>query len=198
MKRRLPFVLVVAIIALPSSVTAEPVQFNRDIRPILAEHCFNCHGPDRRAREGDLRLDVREAAVEAAIEPGDPAASELIARITSGDADERMPPPDSNIERLSAQQIALVRDWIEQGAEYDPHWSLVPPTRPKVPAVKDADWPRSPIDRFVLARLEAEGLAASPEADPATLIRRLYFDLIGLPPSPAEVDAFANDAGGDA
>ncbi len=201
------------------------VEFNRDIRPILSDKCFFCHGPDANHREADLRFDVEEVAKadrdgRRAIAPGQPEASELVRRITSGDESERMPPQESGKE-LTADQIELLRRWIEQGAEYQPHWSYIPPRRPPVPAVPvptatsgtasatqgrsresdassrrssgtSAEWPVNEIDRFILARLGVEGLQPSPEADPGTLVRRLYFDLTGLPPPRAEADAFVH------
>jgi hypothetical protein len=170
-----------------------PVDFNRDIRPILAENCFYCHGQDPAKREADLRLDRREAAVEArAIVPGNPGASGLLERIHSTDPDVLMPPPDSN-RRLSDEQKRLLDRWIAEGADYREHWAFVAPARPAPPEVRRSDWPRNAIDRFVLAKLEAAALAPAPEADRATLIRRLHADLTGLPPTPAEVDAFVSD-----
>ena len=177
---------------------ADRVDFNRDIRPILSENCFYCHGQDAAKRQADLRLDVREAAIDAgAIVPGEPGASTLLERIHSSDADVLMPPPDSN-RQLSAEQKQLLEQWIAEGGEYEAHWAFVAPTRPAPPAVNRADWVRTPIDAFVLAKMEAAGLAPSPEADRATLIRRLSLDLIGLPPTPAEVDAFVADDDPDA
>jgi hypothetical protein len=152
-----------------------------------------CHGQDPAKREADLRLDDREAAIAAeAIVPGDPGASAMLERIHSTDPDVLMPPPDSN-RRLSADQKQLLDRWIRQGAEYEPHWAFVPPVRPVPPAVRQADWPRNDVDRFVLAKIEQAGLAPAPEADRATLIRRLHADLVGLPPTPEEVDAFVAD-----
>ena len=172
----------------------EPIDFNRDIRPILSENCFYCHGQDANKRQADLRLDDRAAAIEhAAIVPGDLAASTLIQRINTDDPELQMPPPKSN-RRLSAAQKELLTRWIRDGAAYSPHWAFVKPNRPELPAVQRGDWIRTPIDRFVLAKLEAEKLSPSPEADRATLIKRLSLDLIGLPPTPAEVDAFVADA----
>ena len=160
------------------------LDFNRDIRPILSENCFYCHGQDANKRQAELRLDVRDAAIDAdAIVPNDPKASELIRRINTKDTHELMPPPKSN-RRLSAEQKAILERWIAEGAAYAPHWAFVAPRRPSEPAVRRADWVRNPIDRFVLAKLEAEGLAPSPEADRATLIKRLSIDLVGLPPTP--------------
>ncbi|MCY2996387.1 MAG: DUF1549 domain-containing protein [Planctomycetota bacterium] len=170
------------------------VEFNRDIRPILADACFACHGPDQNKRQADLRLDVEEHAVgnQKAIVPGKPDESEFIKRITAADADERMP-PGSTGKTLSPRQLALLRRWVEQGAQYQRHWSFIPPQRPEVPKVVGEGWLRNPIDRFVLSRLEQQGLAPSADADKRTLLRRLYFDLIGLPPQPEEVDAFIAD-----
>ena len=182
-------------VSVTSSIQAAspPVDFNRDIRPILSENCLDCHGQDSNKRQAELRLDVREAAVEAgAFVPNNSAASELFKRINSDDPDERMPPPSSN-RRLSAEQKKLLERWIDEGAVYTPHWAFVAPERPREPEVIRIDWVRNPIDRFVLARLEREGLVPSPEADRATLIRRLSIDLIGLPPTPEEVDAFVAD-----
>jgi hypothetical protein len=181
---------------------AEPVvaavEYNRDIRPILSENCFACHGPDSASRKADLRLDRREVAIEmGAIVPGDPEGSELIARIGSADHDEVMPPPATK-KTLTAEQKELLQRWVKAGAEYQPHWSLIAPKRPEPPAVKAPSWVRNPIDRFVLARLEAEGLAPAPEADRRTLARRLSLDLTGLPPDPAVVEAFVRDEAPDA
>ena len=171
----------------------QPLDFNRDIRPILSENCFYCHGQDGNKREADLRLDVREAAIEAgAIVPGDPGASVVLERIHSTDADVVMPPPSSN-RRLSDDQKKLLDRWIREGASYAPHWAFVAPVRPQPPDPKQAGWAKNAIDRFVLAKLESVGLHPSPEADRATLIRRLHADLVGLPPTPEEVDAFVAD-----
>ena len=179
--------------AADSTGEPRPLDFNRDIRPILAENCFYCHGQDGQKREADLRLDDRAAAIAAgAIVPGDAGASTMLERIHSTDPDVLMPPPTSN-RRLSDHQKQLLDRWIKAGAEYQPHWAFTPPVRPAPPAVQRADWVRNEIDRFVLAKLEAAGLAPAPEADRATLIRRLHADLTGLPPTPAEVDAFVAD-----
>src|SRR4051794_33018273 len=151
----------------------DAIEFNRDIRPILSENCFACHGPDSAARKADLRLDRREAAVEAeVIVPNDPEASELVARIDSDDKSMLMPPRSSN-KTLTAAQKDLLRRWIAAGAEYQPHWSFIPPERPAPPAVRDEAWVRNPIDRFVLATLEKHDLSPAPEADRRTLARRL-------------------------
>ncbi|MCC2672999.1 MAG: hypothetical protein K0Q72_5471 [Armatimonadetes bacterium] len=167
------------------------ISFNRDIRPVLAAKCFACHGPDAAHRKGDLRLDLERAAHEAAVVPGKPDASSLIARITAKGALQM--PPASTGKALSGAEVALLRAWISQGGRYEAHWSYLPPRRPAPPAVRRAAWVRNPIDRFILARVEAGGLAPSAEADRVTLIRRLSFDLTGLPPTPAEVDAFLRD-----
>ena len=177
---------------------AAPVDFNRDVRPILSENCFYCHGQDPNHRKADLRLDVREVAVKAeALVPGKPGDSGLIARVFTDDADDLMPPPDSH-RKLTDQQKQTLKRWVAEGAVYQDHWAFIAPVRPPLPAVKRADWPRNPIDRFVLARLEKEKLEPSAEADKATLIRRVTLDLTGLPPTPAEVDAFVADASPDA
>ena len=169
------------------------IDFNRDIRPLLSENCFYCHGQDGNKRQAELRLDVRDEAIEAgAIVPSAPKSSELIERIYSGDSHKVMPPPKSN-RRLSLEQKKLLERWITEGAVYAGHWAYVTPIRPAEPTVRRADWVRNPIDRFVLARLEADQVAPTPEADRATLIKRLSIDLVGLPPTPEEVDAFVAD-----
>ena len=171
----------------------QPLDFNRDIRPILSENCLYCHGQDPAKRQGELRLDDREAAIASgAIVPEDAEGSSLLKRIHSENPDELMPPPKSN-RRLSEEQKALLKRWIAEGAVYQKHWAFVTPQRSPEPAVQNPEWAHNAIDRFVLARLESAGLHPSPEADRATLIRRLHADLTGLPPTPAEVDAFVND-----
>jgi hypothetical protein len=177
--------------------TPPKVEYNRDIRPILSDKCFRCHGPDGAQRQADLRLDRREDAVteqgeSGAIVPGKPDESEVVRRIVSTDADERMPPRDSGQE-LSQAEIDLIRTWIGQGAEYQPHWSFLPPKAAKLPKVSDKKWPRNAIDRFVLAELDERGVRPSPEANKATLLRRVSLDLTGLPPTLAELDAFLAD-----
>src|SRR5690606_21160263 len=162
-----------------------------------SESCFPCHGPDSATREAGLRLDEQEAALAdrggyAAIVPGNPAASEFVRRITSTDEWEQRPPPDSE-KQLKPEPIALLTRWIETGAEWSPAWSYVPPERHDAPTVKDRSAVRNWIDRFVLARLEREGIEHAEPADPVALVRRLYFDLIGLPPPPAVVDTFVAD-----
>ncbi len=177
---------------------AERLEYNRDVRPILAENCFACHGPDSAARKAGLRLDRREDAVKAeAVVPGKPDNSALVERIFSDDAGHLMPPPKTH-KKLTAAQKDTLRRWIAAGAEYQPHWSLIAPKRPPLPAVKNAGWVRNPVDAFVLAELEKRGLRPAPEADRRTLARRLSLDLTGLPPQPAEVEAFVNDKAPDA
>jgi Protein of unknown function (DUF1549)/Protein of unknown function (DUF1553)/Planctomycete cytochrome C len=171
----------------------EPIDFNRDIRPILSENCLYCHGQDAGKRQADLRLDVSEKAFESgAFVPGKSMESELIARIRSTDPEMQMPPPKSN-RKVSEDQLKLLERWIDEGAKYSNHWAYNPPVRPTPPAVKQAEWIRTPIDRFVLAKLESVGLSPSPEADKATLIKRLHADLVGLPPTVDQVDAFIAD-----
>jgi hypothetical protein len=198
LRRLVAFVMLGCAIlpTLESGARAESpsLDFNRDIRPILAENCFYCHGQDANKRQAELRLDVRDVAIEAgAIVPKDPRSSELVARINAMNSTELMPPPKSN-RRLTPEQKKRLERWIEEGANYATHWAFVAPERPALPAVKGTRWVRNPIDRFVLAKLEAGGLSPSPEADRATLIKRLSIDLTGLPPTPEEVDAFVADA----
>ncbi|MEZ6146119.1 MAG: PSD1 and planctomycete cytochrome C domain-containing protein [Planctomycetaceae bacterium] len=169
----------------------ESPSFTRDVLPVVSAKCFACHGPDESAREADLRLDVRTAALEAeAFVPGDPEQSELIRRIFAEDASERMPPEESG--SLSPEQQGLLRRWIESGAEYSTHWAFVPPQRPTLPSPQHADRALNEIDNFVFTRLEKEGLSPAPEAERYTLIRRVTLDLTGLLPTPEEADAFVN------
>ncbi|MBL9082577.1 MAG: DUF1549 domain-containing protein, partial [Planctomycetales bacterium] len=176
----------------PTDSADEPttVDFTRDVRPLLSQHCFACHGPDAGSREAGLRLDRADAACAElesgtiAVVPGKPEASELIARITTDDADLRMPPATSG-HTLSDEEIDVLRRWIAAGAKYDDHWSFRAVTRPEPPQVKNSAWVRNPIDNFIAARLEKAKLATSPEADATTLLRRLSLDLTGLPPTPA-------------
>ncbi|MDH4476299.1 MAG: PSD1 and planctomycete cytochrome C domain-containing protein [Verrucomicrobiaceae bacterium] len=183
---------------IPTFAVLAEVSYNQDVRPILAENCFYCHGQDPNKRKADLRLDVREAAVEfGAFVPGKPEESELVARLFSHEADELMPPAKSN-RKLTEEQKALLKQWIAEGANYEKHWTFTAPVKAPLPEVKQTGWVRNEIDRFVLAKLEAKKLQPSPEADKTTLIRRLSLDLIGLPPSPAEVDAFESDKAPDA
>lgn len=172
---------------------AADLQYNRDIRPILSDKCFFCHGPDEEHRQADLRLDVESDAKEYAIQAGKPDESEVIARILSADPELLMPPPNSG-KSLSPQEIKTLRKWIEQGADYAPYWAYLAPQQvspPEVPGLGNDSTAK--IDRFIRARLQQEGLSPSAPADPVTLIRRVYFDLIGLPPLPEKVDAFVAD-----
>ncbi len=189
------------VLGLPNAregVAAAP-HFNRDIRPILSENCFACHGPDEKKRKGKLRLDQRDVAVaKEAIVPGHPEKSELVARLDASDPDELMPPPESH-KKLTAAQKKLLRQWIAAGASYEGHWAYTPVARPTVPVVAGASAPiRNPIDAFVQDRLSREGVAPAAEADRASLIRRLHLDLHGLPPTPREVDSFVGDRAADA
>jgi hypothetical protein len=175
------------------------VNFMRDIRPLLSDRCFHCHGPAEKSREEGLRFDTKDGAMAAlesdgyAIVPGKPDESVLLERIASHDKDERMPPDDSGKPALTKQQIELFRKWIAQGAEWQEHWSFVVPSRPKQPKVTTPKWGNNEIDPFILERLESEGLKPSGEAAKHILIRRATFDLIGLPPTPEEVAAFLKD-----
>jgi hypothetical protein len=185
-----------------AALAAEPVDFNRDVRPLLSKHCLVCHGPDEAERAADLRLDTQAGSREdlggyAAIVPGDAGGSELIKRLTSEDEDLRMPPAEKG-RPLSDAEIELLVRWIEQGASYARHWAYEPPQRPELPAVARQDWPRNPVDHFILARLEAAGLAPSAEADRWTLARRAALDLTGLPPTWDEASALAHDPADDA
>jgi hypothetical protein len=172
--------------------------FRFDIRPLLAKNCFACHGPDEANRQADLRLDVRDVAVDTgAIVPGSPDKSELVRRITTCDATEHMPPEETG-HALSSNEIESIKRWIATGAAYAPHWSYAPPQRPSLPKVSRTEWCRNDIDYFVLARLDQAGLLPEPEADRYRLIRRLSLDLTGLPPTPEEADDFARDNRPDA
>lgn len=182
-----------------SPPTLEPLRYGRDVRPILSDRCFLCHGPDASQRQAGLRLDERESAVAAreggaAIVPGDPDHSQLWRRVNAHDAADRMPPPSSPKPALSPEQREILRRWISEGATYEPHWAFTPPTRPPEPAVANTAWVRNPIDRFILAGLESRNLHPNPEAEPADLLRRVFLDLTGLPPTPEELDAYLADA----
>jgi hypothetical protein len=177
------------VLAIPA--LSQQIEFNRDIRPILSDRCFACHGPDAATRKTTLRFDL-ESAARPAIAPGDPAHSKLYQRISATNS-TRMPPTYSHKEPLTPAQIALIRTWIEQGAKWQPFWSFSPPHKPTIPNASLPNWPRNPIDNFILARLDRERLHPSPEAPPEALIRRVSLDITGLPPTPAEVDAFLND-----
>jgi hypothetical protein len=190
----LSFCLALALAA--PVVGARSVDFNRDVRPILADKCFTCHGPDALAKKVPLRLDS-EAAAKAVVKPGDPAASRLILRVAHPKPPLRMPPPNSGL-KLSEAEIDTLRRWVAEGAKWEGHWAFQPPRRQAPPPVKNAAWPRNPIDSFVLERLEKEGLRPSPEAPRATLLRRAALDITGLPPPPQELGAFLNDRSGNA
>lgn len=191
-----------AAVEVTRSAVAEPdgkLVYNRDVRPVLAEHCFACHGPDSASREADLRLDQREGAVASdAIKPGDPDGSELIRRIRLPDQEEGAMPPASAHRRLSEEDKAVLARWVAEGAEYQPHWSFIAPVRPAIPAVAGSAWVRNPIDAFILAELERVGLSPAPEADRRTLARRAALDLTGLPPSLEQVEAFVADSSPEA
>ncbi len=189
---------------LPAADWALPgkIDFNRDVRPILSENCFKCHGFDPKTRDSGRRLDTREGALAEkdgvrAVVPGQSKESDLHLRIHSTDKDEQMPTPKSG-KKLTPQQVAILDQWIEQGAPYDVHWAFKKPQQAPLPPVSKPEWSRNAIDRFVLARLDSENLAPSPEAEKYTLARRLSLDLIGLPPTPEEADAFVSDASPDA
>src|SRR5262249_34469399 len=159
---------------------------------------FACHGPDKAARKGNLRLDIRDEAVKAgAIVPGEAKASPMIVRISAANPKRVMPPPSSH-KKLTAEQRAVLPHWVAAGAEYEPHWSFVAPKRPALPGVKDASGARNPIDRFVRAKLEKRGLTPAPEADRRTLARRVSLDLTGLPPKASDVETFVKDKRPDA
>ena len=217
--------LLFSVLAAAQLHAADAPDFSRDVRPILSQHCFKCHGPDDKARKGGLRLDLRESATKEtksggiALVPGKPDQSELVARIFSSDEDELMPPPSAKRE-LTQEKKDILRRWVAAGAEYQQHWAFMPPKQAAVPGVADfglqiADWkkreparaaaistqesaigkwPRNPIDAFVLKRLLDANLTPSPEADAATLCRRLYLDLTGIPPTPQEQDDFSKSA----
>ena len=177
----------------------DDIDYNFHVKPILSDKCFHCHGPDAENREANLRLDLEEMAYQAlesgdgyAIVPGRPGESQLYRRIISEDNEALMPPPDSHLE-LSVEEKAILAKWIEQGAEYKPHWSFVPPKKTRLPKVQDASWVQQPLDQFILKRLEAEHMKPSDPASKETLIRRVTFDLTGLPPTLEEIDQFMAD-----
>ncbi len=187
-----------AILILPACLLAEPVDYAREIQPILSEHCFHCHGPDENTSEAEMRLDSREGALAKsdkhaiAIVSGDPDASEMIRRVVTTDPDDIMPPPDQH-KPVSADQVALLRQWIKEGAPYSTHWAFVPPEKRSLPGGA-----ANPIDAWVGQRLKSEGMSFSPPARPEVLARRIYLDLIGLPPSPAAIDSFVTASETDA
>jgi hypothetical protein len=181
----------------------EKIRFNRDIRPVLSENCFKCHGFDEKERKAGLRLDTKDGLTHKhkdiiPVVAGDLSKSEVYRRITAADEDDLMPPVKSG-KKLTPRQKELIKRWIEQGMDWEPHWSFTPVVRPPVPAkLSNAGWVRNPVDAFILERLDKLGLKPSGEADKVTLIRRVTLDLTGLPPTPAEVDAFVADASPDA
>lgn len=196
--------LLAGLLSVAPFATAAPVSFNRDIRPILSDNCFHCHGPDKKTRDSGLRLDIREEAMQPAksgdiaIVPGKPDESQLVVRILSDDKDEVMPPPKAH-KTLTAAQKDLLKRWIAEGAKYEAHWAYTPVVRPEVPRMEGAGTHvRTPIDAFIQQRLAEEKIQPSAEADRRTLIRRLSLDLIGIPPTPQEVEAFEKDAAPDA
>jgi mono/diheme cytochrome c family protein len=181
---------------------ARSVDYNRQVLPILSDNCFKCHGPDEKARKAKLRFDTRDGIMrlkdgKSVIAPGKADKSELIRRLTSTDPDTVMPPPKSG-RKLTAEQIAMVKSWVEQGAKWETLWSLIPPKSPPLPEVANTSWVRNPIDRLVLARLGKENLKPADEAAKTTLLRRVTLDLTGLPPTPSELDAFLQDQSPDA
>jgi len=194
----MPRLLLITLILSPAACAAEPgLDFNRDVRPILTDKCFACHGPDEKHRAAKLRLDVEKDAKAdrdgvPAIVPGKPEESELVRRITAEDVDERMPPKKAN-KPLKPAEIETLKRWVAEGAKWSAHWAYVSPRKNAIPEVNTSNWPANWIDRFILARLERERFAPSPDANRTTLSRRLYFDLTGLPPTAAQADAFAND-----
>jgi hypothetical protein len=200
MLRLAPVLAVGLLVVMPLGAAEDKIDFGRQIRPLLAEKCFYCHGLDETRRSTDMRLDVREGLYgttdggESVIVPGKPDESAIYQRLVADDESERMPPPDSHWE-MKPTEIEIIKRWIEQGASWQQHWSMIPPTRAAVPQVTDAAWPRNEIDHFILARLDAQQppLTPSPEADKVTLLRRVTYDLTGLPPTPAEVDQFLAD-----
>jgi hypothetical protein len=183
-----------------SSVNSnQPIDFDREVRPILSDNCFACHGPDENQRKAKLRFDTKVGAFAkpGVITPGDASKSRLYQRVSSKDQDVVMPPTSSG-HKLTEKQIETIRRWIDDGARWHEHWAFIPPKRPEIPKVTNAAWVRNPIDSFILARLEKEGLKPQPEADKTTLIRRVYLDLIGLPPNVNDVDEFLADTSPDA
>ncbi|QGJ71707.1 Planctomycete cytochrome C [Planctomycetales bacterium 10988] len=185
---------VLLLLSIGMMIQAEDtLTYNEDIRPILAENCFACHGADSASREAGLRLDQRDAALEfGAITPGEPEYSEMFVRIMTEDHDLIMPPLESK-KTLTAEEKAILKQWLEDGAEYQPHWSFLPPEKTEPPAATPENWAKNPIDQFISANLKEHGLKPNSEAKPRTLFRRLHLDITGLPPEPAEVAAFLKD-----
>ncbi len=191
LRTSLPVIVVACFVFSAARLHAEDLQFNRDVRPILSEACFHCHGPDAATREADLRLDQKESAMTV-IESGDVGSSELIRRITSADPDERMPPPASGKE-ITDQQRRVLADWVSSGADYQGHWAFIPPQRTSPPRRDDDRWSHNAIDRFILAGMQRKGLQPSVVANRETLARRVTLDLTGLPPTLREIDDFLAD-----
>lgn len=186
------------LLAVPLAAAEKPVDYTRQIRPIFANSCLACHGADEKARKAKLRLDVRDEAVKKAIVPGKASESPLVQRVTSKDPDEVMPPAHGKKPAITAQQAELLKRWIDEGAKYDQHWAYVKPARPAMPDVKNKAWVRNAVDAFIAQGHERNGFNPAPETDRVTLIRRLTFDLTGLPPTAAEVDAFLKDTSAEA
>src|SRR5215469_1079409 len=178
----------ILLLSLAATAAFAEINFDREVRPILSDNCFACHGPDAKNRMANLRLDIPDGGM---------VPAKVLARITNPDASKRMPPSYSG-HTLTARQIETVKQWIAEGAKWQPHWAFVAPKRPDPPAVKDASWVKNPIDNFILERLEKEGLKPSPQADKATLLRRVTYDLTGLPPTIAELNSFLADKSHDA
>lgn len=198
LSRGVVVVFCLALLSFRSASAGESVSFNRDIRSILSEHCYACHGPDAKTRKAGLRLDQEDGAKavlssgKTAIVPGKPEESELVARILTDDPDDRMPPAETK-KPLSDEKIALLRQWIAEGAKFEGHWAYITPQRPEAPVTSNDSWARSDVDRFILARLESEGLQPTAEAPKEKLLRRVTLDLTGLPPTVEELDAFLAD-----
>lgn len=184
--------LVVSVCSSTTIQAKDTIEFGRDIRPILSDKCFACHGPDMKANESGLRLDIAESATESAIVVGKPDESAIIERITTKDPELMMPPAETGKE-VTAEELKLLKQWIADGAEYESHWAFEVPKQPDLPAVKAKDWPKNPIDFFTLKKMESEGLSPQVEADRRTLLRRVKLDLTGLPPTMKEIDAFLKD-----
>jgi hypothetical protein len=184
----------------------DTISYNFNIRPILSDKCYKCHGPDATHREADLRLDIPENAYRAlkdnpsahALVPGDPMLSEVYRRISTKDTTEQMPPPSSNLKKLTPYEVDLIEKWIKQGAKYEKHWAFVPPHLSPVPQVKNSTWPKNAIDNFILQKLEQKGISPNPEADKERLLKRVSLDLTGLPPSLQLMDSFLADKSPDA
>jgi hypothetical protein len=179
----------------------DSVSYNFNIRPILSDKCYKCHGPDASKRQAGLRLDKPESAFKAlrddpnahVLVPGSPEMSELFRRIATDDTSEMMPPANSSLKRLTPHEVDLIKKWIKQGAKFEKHWAFVPPKSWPIPDVKDKAWPKNPIDYFILHKQEQYGLAPNPEADKERLLKRVSFDLTGLPPGLEMMDGFLAD-----